>query len=228
MLERASQIPDVHMYRPLFSPWLPGGAFERYFNIAAPRTLVSPDRCYVLYALLRQAIHLGGDIWECGVYKGGTAAMLATLIAELNPNKRLYLFDTFEGMPSTDREKDFHEQGDFADVTIESVVSYVGHENLCIIRKGYIPHTFRGLESAEIAFAHIDVDIYRSVIDCLDFIWPRLAVGGVAVLDDYGFPSCPGARSAVDRDFSRRSSASPMPAHRAGGGLQGREDCGDP
>ena len=48
---------------------------------AAATTLVSPDRCHVLYSLARQALGLQGDFWECGVYKGGTAAMLAEIIA---------------------------------------------------------------------------------------------------------------------------------------------------
>jgi len=61
----------------LFSPWLGQGDFERYYALAAPKTLVSADRCYVLWILLRQALNISGDIWECGVYKGGTAAMMA-------------------------------------------------------------------------------------------------------------------------------------------------------
>jgi O-methyltransferase len=193
---------DAALYRPLFSPWLGAGEFQRYFNIAAPRTLVSADRCYVLYTLLRQAIHLQGDIWECGVYRGGTAAMMAALIADIAPSKRIYLFDTFEGMPETDAQKDLHQKGDFSDTSLDAVKAYVGHPELTVLRQGFIPDTFAGLESASIAFAHIDVDIYQSVLDCTRFIWPRLAVGGFVIFDDYGFPTCPGARSAVDEFFN--------------------------
>lgn len=70
------------------------------------------------------------------------------------------------------------------------------------MRKGFIPDTFRGLELARITFAHVDLDIYRSILDSLDFIWPRLTLGGFIVFDDYGFPSCPGARAAVDEFFA--------------------------
>ncbi len=197
-----ADIPDRDLYRPLFSPWLAqSGAFHHYYEIAAPRTLVSADRCHVLYTLLRQALGVEGDVWECGVYRGGTAAMLAALLAERKSTKRLFLFDTFEGMPATDAAKDKHLGGDFADTSAREVADYVGHAELCVIRKGFIPETFAGLESARIAFAHIDVDIYRSIIDCLDFIWPRLSPGGFVVFDDYGFASCPGARAAVDEFF---------------------------
>jgi O-methyltransferase len=192
------------LYRPLYSPWFGEGEFRRLFEIAQPRTLVSPDRCYVLQTLLKQAFHLDGDVWECGVYKGGTAAMMAAMIQEQCPSKRLYLFDTFEGMPETDPDKDWHKRGDFADTSLESVLEFVGRPEVCVFRQGFIPATFAGLESNRIAMAHIDVDIYRSILDSLDFIWPRLSPGGFVVFDDYGFPSCPGALQAVDEFFARK------------------------
>lgn len=204
-VQDAFPIPDYDLYRPLFSPWFGQGEFGRYYDIAAPRTLVSSDRCYVLYTLLRQAIYIEGDVWECGVYKGGTAAMMAAILKENCPTKRLYLFDTFEGMPDTDGAKDWHKKGDFSDTDLESVVSFIGHDNLCVVRKGFVPATFAGLETARIALAHIDVDIYKSIIDCLDFIWPRISFGGFVVFDDYGFPTCPGARAAVDYFFLSRA-----------------------
>lgn len=203
-MQKAIQgIPDAELYRPLFSPWLATGEFRDFYQLAAPRSLVSPDRCYVLYTLLKQSLNIPGDVWECGVYKGGTAAMMAALIKRLKPNKRLYLFDTFAGMPETDGAKDLHKKGDFSDVSVESVVQYVGHPEICVVRQGFIPDTFAGLEAAKLAFAHIDVDIYQSIIDSLEFIWPRLSLGGVIVFDDYGFPSCPGARAAVDAFFAK-------------------------
>jgi len=195
-------IPDAALYQPLFSPWLGGGEFARYHGLAAPRTVVSVDRCYVLYTLLLQALSVDGEIWECGVYRGGTAAMMAAVLADRRAAKKLYLFDTFEGMPQTDASRDLHRQGDFAETSMDSVAAYVGHRDLCVLRKGEMPSTFAGLEPARIALAHIDVDIYRSVTDCLQFIWPRLSRGGFIVCDDYGFPTCPGARAAVDEFFA--------------------------
>jgi len=198
-------VPNAALYKPLFSPWL-GPNFKPYYDIAAPRTLVSADRCYVLYTLVKQSLAIEGDVWECGVYKGGTAAMLARIITEYGGEKTLYLFDTFTGMPATDKERDLHRQGDFADTSAESVEAFINAPGVAMIRKGWIPETFAGLESRRIAFAHIDVDIYRSVIDSLEFIWPRLSPGGFVVFDDYGFPSCPGALQAVDEFFAKTMS----------------------
>lgn len=194
------------LYQPLYSPWLDqAGEFGAYYRLARPRTLVSADRCYILYRLLLQSLAVEGEVWECGVYQGGTAAMMAAILGDKLPAKKLYLFDTFEGMPETDAAADLHAKGDFSDTSVEAVAQYVGHAGLCVIRKGFIPQTFAGLESARIALAHVDVDIYRSVKDCLEFIWPRLSPGGFIVCDDYGFPTCPGARAAVDEFFAGKA-----------------------
>lgn len=201
----ARSIPDGDLYRPLFSPWLGKGEFGTYYERAAPRTHVSPDRCYVLYRLLLQALKVDGDIWECGVYTGGTAAMLAALLSDKMPARKLYLFDSFEGMPETDGGRDWHHKGDFSDTSQASVERFVGNPGQCVYRKGIMPATFVGLESARIALAHIDVDVYRSVKDCLEFIWPRVSRGGFIVCDDYGFPTCPGARAAVDEFFAGKA-----------------------
>lgn len=171
-------IPDAALYQPRYSPWL-GADFARYFAMAAPRSLVTPDRCYVLYTLLKQAMILGGDVVECGVYRGGTAAMMARMITESGTGKKLYLFDTFGGMPKTDAVRDWHKEGDFSDNSLAEVEAFVGMPETAVFRKGLIPDTFVGLETLQIAFAHIDVDIYRSILDSIAFIWPRLASGGV-------------------------------------------------
>jgi O-methyltransferase len=194
-------IADWQLYRPLYSPWF-SNEFQKYYSIAAPRTVVSPDRCYVLYILLKQALNIDADVVECGVYKGGTAAMIARIMAESAGSKKLYLFDTFSGMPETDKESDLPMEGDFADTSAEDVERFVNEPEIAVIKKGLIPETFVGLESRRFAFAHIDVVIYKSVIDSLKFIWPRLLSGGFIVLDDYGFASCAGARQAVDQFFS--------------------------
>jgi len=197
-----STIPDSDLYRPLFSPWeAETSEFNRYYKMAAPRTLVSRDRGYVLFCLAKQALDIPGEFWECGVYKGGTATLLSEILNASKTAKKLYLFDTFEGMPETDPRFDLHGKGDFSDTSLEAVTASIGAVDRCVFKKGWIPETFAGLGHMKISFAHIDVDIHRSILDCLDFIWPRLSIGGFIICDDYGFPSCPGARAAVDEFF---------------------------
>lgn len=190
-------IPDQSFYRPLFSPWLGFGEFAEVYARGKDATLVPPASCWILYSTLRQALNLPGEVWECGVYRGGTAAMMAPLVASAGRTFRL--FDTFAGMPSTDHAVDVHRAGDFADTSLEAVRSVVNAP--AIYHAGFMPDTFRGLEGSTIAFAHVDVDIKQSVLDCCMFIFPRLVPGGVMVFDDYGYPTCPGARAAVDEFF---------------------------
>jgi O-methyltransferase len=198
-----SAIPDVGFYTPLFSPWNGFGEFAEYSKLAKPYTLVSPDRLYVLLSLAKNAIQLGGDFWECGVYRGGTARMLAEFLNRQSPiGNKLHLFDTFAGMPETDRTMDLHKKGDFSDTSLGAVKQLVGNEGLVEFHPGWIPESFKGLPERAIALAHVDVDIYQSVRDCCTYIYPRLQVGGAIVFDDYGFPTCPGARKAVDEFFA--------------------------
>lgn len=204
-------VPDRDFYQAVFSPWLGYGEFGAAYQRIRAHTLVSPDRCWVLYTLAQQALALSGEFWECGVYKGGTAAMLAEIVsgAGAPAAKRLRLFDTFAGMPETDPQKDLHRKGDFADTSLEAVKAVVKGGERVAYHAGMIPQTFAGHEKASIALAHVDVDIYQSVLDCCRFIYPRLVTGGFMVFDDYGFPTCPGARAAVD-EFFRKTGSRPL------------------
>jgi O-methyltransferase len=201
-------IPDGEFYAPLFSPWKGYGDFARYLELARPYSLVTPDRLYILYSLAQNAVHLQGDFWECGVYRGGTARMFAEfLVRNGRPGVKLHLFDTFEGMPETDPQFDLHKRGDFSDTSLAAVKEAVGNRGCVDFHPGWVPDTFQDMPNERIALAHVDVDIYQSVLDCCEFIYPRLEAGGAIIFDDYGFPSCPGARKAVDEFFSDKMEA---------------------
>src|SRR5260221_4817702 len=153
------RIPDRAFYTPFFSPWIGYGEFAEAYRQARKFTVVNADRCYILFSLGRQAARLGGEFVECGVYKGGTAMLLQSALT--GSASSLHLFDTFEGMPETDPERDLHVPGDFRDTSIDNVRVRVPRAK---INKGFITHTFSALP-ASIAFAHIDVAIYQSVKD---------------------------------------------------------------
>jgi O-methyltransferase len=102
------------------------------------------------------------------------------------------------------RKLDIHRKGDFSDTNLETVRGVVGNPERVEFHPGWIPDTFREMSDAQVAFVHVDVDIYRSILDCCEFIYPRLNAGGVMVFDDYGFPTCPGARKAVDEFFANK------------------------
>jgi O-methyltransferase len=215
--ERMAAIPDSRFYAPLFSPWLGYGDFASFAALARPYSLVSADRCYVLLMLARQALRVPGAWVECGVYKGGTAMLLARVLAEAGRVATLHLFDTFQGMPRTDPSFDMHQAGDYADTSAGAVeariLAVIGDAPVRVdLCAGWIPDTFATAGIGRVALAHVDVDIHRSVIDCCEYLYPRLADGGMLVFDDYGFPTCPGARAAVD-EFFRDKPETPLPLH---------------
>lgn len=165
-------------------------------------TLVDHARCYILYQLAKRAAELPGDLAEVGVYKGGTAKLLALTVAPLA--KALHLFDTFTGMPPAESGTDCHSEGDLGDTSLEAVERTLqGCENVHIY-PGFFPNTARPIDGMKFCMVHIDADIYQSVKDSCHFFYPRLQPGGIMVFDDYGFRSCPGARKAVDEYFSNK------------------------
>ena len=92
--------------------------FIRYVKMVEGNTLIDIDRLYIIYQTCLSVKNKDGYIAEVGVYKGGSAK----LINKLLPEDRLYLFDTFDGMPEVDEEKDsFHKRGDFNDTSLQSV-----------------------------------------------------------------------------------------------------------
>jgi O-methyltransferase len=180
--------------------WDEDPRFARLYETIRPRTLVDTARCFILYQHLQQSGPLEGDLAEVGVYRGGTARLLA----EMAPARVVHLFDTFEGMPETDGRRDLHRQGDFADTSLDAVKAFLAPVSNVRFHPGFFPETAAPVRDARFRFVHCDADIHRSVTDCCEFFHPRLVPGGVMVFDDYGFRSCPGARTAVDEFFRDR------------------------
>jgi O-methyltransferase len=171
-----------------YSPWFEE-EFQRLHREIRDRTLVTEDRCYLIHRLSQHALHLDGDFAECGVYKGGTAALIARTLKDASAtNRTLHLFDTFEGMPDV-RHESIHRKGDFGDTTLESVIEYLNPFPFVSFHPGLMPETFAGVRDRRFAFAHVDVDIYQSMWDSCDFFYPRLCPGGILLFDDYGLPA---------------------------------------
>lgn len=201
--DRNRFIPDIadpHLYKPVYSPWFGGGEFGRIRDHILTFSLVSPDRLWLLYQLAQNSRLLEGVFVECGVYKGGTAHLLARLAAE-SSGINLHLFDTFEGMPTTNEEVDKHREGDFRDTSVKIVRENIGDYRNVHFHPGFIPDSFVELNIPAVSFLHVDLDIYDSIKDTLEYFYDRVVPGGVIIFDDYGFESCYGARLAVDDFF---------------------------
>ena len=102
-------------------------------------------------------------------------------------NKILHLFDTFSGLPPLDPEKDICKWDDFSDTSLEEVSSFLkGYQNIKF-HKGLFEDTLHSVQEEKFCFVHVDCDLYWSVRQCCEFLYPRMVVGGIMVFDDYGF-----------------------------------------
>ena len=185
---------------PIFSPWTTPG-FQALYAPAAECTAGTPERAYMLAALARYAKQFPGDFAESGVYQGGSALLLGQMLQDTA--KKLYLFDSFKGLPKPDSNHDpFFQQGEYA-AALERVKERLGKfSRLTEFREGWIPDTFAGLEDRRYAFTHIDVDLYQPTLDCCRYFYPRLTAGAVMLFDEYGFSSAHGEKVAVDEFFA--------------------------
>lgn len=172
-------------------------------------SLVSPVRQEMIVKLLREVLEAGvpGEIWECGVYQGGTAELIAETVADFYRDSPasfssvplIRLFDTFCGHP-VDDPRGHHRKGMYADTSVEAVSKRLYRFPNILLGIGKIPEIFPA-SGPRIAFAHIDVDLYTSTRDAIHYIWPRLSRGGILIDDDYDAPGCEGAKIAVDEFF---------------------------
>jgi O-methyltransferase len=155
------------------------------------RTLIGEERLGNIARLVRGVRQLPGDLAEVGSYKGGSGAVIASSCLE----KRLRLFDTWEGIPEDDALTSGHRKGDFA-ANFDDVKNYLQLYNVeCF--KGVFPRT-APTDSARYAFVHLDGDTYQSTKAGLEYFLPRIVEGGILVLDDWDWKKCPGVRKAVE------------------------------
>lgn len=166
-------------------------------------TVVDLSRLYLLYQWLLMALPLPGDCIEIGSFRGGTAKLISETLLRRGADGELHLFDTFAGMPERLSLDEAGLKGCFSDTSAEAVGRLLANNPRVYLHAGIFPETIPpGLHEHRFRFAHIDVDIERSVRDCLAFVYPRLVPGGVIVVDDYGHAECPGATRAVEGFFA--------------------------
>ena len=159
-------------------------------------------RCFDMRgAVLRRMVErlqaVPGDMAELGVYRGDFAWQFNVLF----PDRRLYLFDTFQGFDPRDvRQKPVgggcDRRQDFSDTSVEAVLARLPHPEQAVVRRGWFPDTARGLE-AVFALVSLDADLCAPTLAGLEFFYPRLSPGGAIFLHDYNSRQFDGVKEAV-------------------------------
>jgi hypothetical protein len=145
-----------------------------------------PYEAYMLYSIAKSQRELDGDMIEVGVYQGGSAK----LISEVKGDRKLFLLDTFIGLQElsdgdTHFGKKHWKKNEFDDTSLEVVKDYLSSYNNIQIIKGEFSKTADSIRDSKFSFVHLDVDLYRSTIECLKFFYPRLVKGGIILVHDY-------------------------------------------
>lgn len=170
-------------------------------------TMSQPDRCRKLWdqtqTILRRQVP--GDLVECGVWRGGSSAIMGLAARAAGQPRDLHLFDSFEGLPEPTAE-DGASAADYTGGLASGALSPVGRCEVQLeeVRRyllgelqfdparvhfhvGWFQHTVPAAAAklGAIAVLRLDGDWYESTRVCLDHLYPKLVPGGLLVLDDY-------------------------------------------
>jgi len=189
--------------------------------------MTSVERMYSLYCAVNYILanNIKGDFVECGVWRGGSSMLIASILYDNGiKDRKIYLFDTYEGMPDpTINDIDYRgngaidlmknsmsnkEESVWCFASLEdvkqnlSLTKYIP-ENIIYI-KGKVEDTIsNNLLIEDIALLRLDTDWYESTKHELIYLYPKLTINGVLIIDDYGHWS--GCRTAVDEYFKKNS-----------------------
>ena len=170
------------------------------------RTMLGYDRLFTLWQAAGNVAHLNEPAVEVGSFRGGSAALLAQALSMFAGSPReLHVVDTFEGhLDETFSEHDPEQQrGKFREVAYDDVRDYLAAFPGVRVHKGDAAQVLVGWPERRYSLVHVDVDLYRPTLECLEYFGPRLAEGAVIVVDDYEAPTCPGVSLAVHEYLAR-------------------------
>lgn len=212
---------DKNVWEPYF---IPNNKMQLYFKGLEQSRMQWSDNFYkqlrfyslqqVVYYVLRQKIT--GDFVECGVWRGHSAYIIACMLSENGFTGNFHVFDSFEGGLSHKGEKDKNLRFELSERQIQAesnmfrstedeVKSCLDSFKFAHLYKGWIPSRFHEVGDKQVAFIHIDVDLYEPTQDTLNFFFPKLAKNGVIVCNDYGSTQFPGPKKAVDEFLAQNS-----------------------
>jgi O-methyltransferase len=185
-----------------YAPWREDSAFLHLYEKVRDNTLIDIYRLHELYELAGSLGSVDGDFLEIGVWRGGSAALIGNRALSF-PNAKMWLADTFTGVPKPDGLNDtIYQGGEHADTSLEIVQEILlncGVSNYEILSGLFPQDTAHLIGMKKFRFVHIDVDSYDSATNVFNWAWPRISPGGLVIFDDYGFWGCEGVAMFVNQ-----------------------------
>lgn len=200
----------------------PAGSFAKIYPSCKDFTMTSVERMKALHkaTVYISEYHVPGDLVECGVWKGGSAMMMATtLVAHRDISRNIFLYDTYAGMTkpeAKDREISTgklamekwkrNERGEYNNwcyaalkmVKLNMNKTKYPPERIRFV-KGGVESTIPKISPEKISLLRLDTDWFASTYHELRYLYPLLVSGGILIVDDYGHWT--GAKKAVDKYF---------------------------
>lgn len=218
----------VRKMSPIFARLLPIKSWPawlgRVHDVQVPRAVVPQSvpaptgraNINILLQMIERTKELEGEIAECGVFRGGTAVAMALYLRQQRIEKRIYGFDSFEGFDAESVKRDLQlggaynddrQEHGFTETSEETVLTKLSRFRLVNLElvPGYFSESLpKFCRPMTFCFVHLDVDLYDSYRQCLDFFYPRMVSGGIILLDEYNDPPWPGCNKAVDEFLARK------------------------
>jgi hypothetical protein len=170
-------------------------------------TMVGMKRLENLQYCVETVINDGieGDLIETGVWRGGSCIFMRAILAAYgDETRKVYVADSFEGLPKPDPKHpadkgDKHYIQDVLAISQEEVeenfIKYGLLDEQVVFLKGWFKDTLPTLESEKLAVIRLDGDMYSSTMDAFNNLYHKLQPGGFCIIDDYALPNC---KAAVD------------------------------
>ncbi|MET7610734.1 TylF/MycF family methyltransferase [Streptomyces seoulensis] len=206
---------------PIPAGWAPSAVYEplnRRLGVDWPsqaHTMIGRRRLDNLQFCVERALADGvpGDLIETGVWRGGACIfMRAVLRAHGVTDRRVWVADSFQGMPVPDADSHpadhalaAHTHNDVIAVDLATVRGnferYGLLDDQVVFLPGWFHETLPSAPIGRLAVLRLDSDLYTSTVQTLDLLHPRVSPGGFVIVDDYHIPAC---RDAV-HDWRERN-----------------------
>jgi hypothetical protein len=156
------------------------------------------------------ASRIPGDFVECGVNTGIVSLAICEYIKFNSTLKSFWLFDTFNGIPleqASELELGLGRDKENIDLYFEcyekTKSNFASFDNVNFV-KGRVPDTLSSVSISEVAYLHLDMNIAHPERAAIEFFWPKMPVGAVVLLDDYGWAPYRPQKDTLD-EFARNN-----------------------
>lgn len=175
---------------------LEGIAESRIIKSYVDGPLIAREKFLKNLASMQKEITKTSSVAEAGVFEGD----FAKRINEYYPDRKIHLFDTFEGFPEEDIKKEngmsSSKVGDYSKTTEDKVLSKLKFPEMAEVHKGYFPLSAKGINE-KFCFVNLDMDLYEPTYQGLLFFEHRMVSGGVILIHDFFSENYRGPARAV-------------------------------